>query len=235
MLQVLRTVSVHVAICLGLMAGPHQTGTQPAARQSAVSSCQIGDNPNDIGGDGSTTEHQVTLPSDPTVPGKPTSLRINVRSDFGARGDGVTDDTAAVARAIAAVARAGGGVLYFPTGDYFCQINASLLGSAWIGIEGDGWASVIQWNRGVLLDTTSSTYVVVRNITLKALPGCEINWLASRYAAMPLNGGGMQVDHVKLSGSPTICGLYHVGAEESHYNDCNFHISGAAPSVVLSG
>ena len=37
---------------------------------------------------------------------------------FGAKGDGVTRDTAAIAAAIAAVAAHGGGVLLFPTGTY---------------------------------------------------------------------------------------------------------------------
>jgi polygalacturonase len=45
---------------------------------------------------------------------------IDVRS-FGAAGDGITLDTAAVNRAIAAAARAGGGVVRFPRGTYACH------------------------------------------------------------------------------------------------------------------
>lgn len=41
----------------------------------------------------------------------------NVR-DFGAVGDGVTDDTAAIARALGAATRAKGGVVFFPAGTY---------------------------------------------------------------------------------------------------------------------
>jgi len=41
--------------------------------------------------------------------------------DFGAVGDGVTDDTAAVADAIAAVKAAGGGVVNFPAGNYLLE------------------------------------------------------------------------------------------------------------------
>ena len=231
----LRTFPAQTAILLGLIAVPHQIHAKLPTLQYSEQNLQHSDSPEDAVIGGSIGEPQAPKSAGPTTLRVPVNPRINVKTDFGAKGDGTTDDTAAVARAIAAVAYAGGGVLYFPKGDYFCQINASLLGSAWIGIEGDGWGSVIQWNHGVLLDTTSSTYAVVKNIALKAFPGCEIIWLASRYAALPLNGGGLQVDHVKISGSPSVCGLYHVGAEESHYNDCNFHISGPAPSVVLSG
>jgi hypothetical protein len=38
--------------------------------------------------------------------------------DFGAKGDGVADDTAAISDAIAYMAKAGGGTLYFPSGTY---------------------------------------------------------------------------------------------------------------------
>lgn len=44
---------------------------------------------------------------------------INPRM-FGAKGDGVTDDSAAIGDAIAAVITAGGGILYFPAGKYKC-------------------------------------------------------------------------------------------------------------------
>lgn len=40
--------------------------------------------------------------------------------DFGAVGDGVTNDTAAIQAAIDAVNAAGGGVLFFPAGNYLC-------------------------------------------------------------------------------------------------------------------
>ena len=42
---------------------------------------------------------------------------FNVQN-FGAKGDGITDDTAAIQRAIDAAAAAGGGQVYVPTGTY---------------------------------------------------------------------------------------------------------------------
>ena len=45
--------------------------------------------------------------------------------DFGAKGDGTTDDTIAIQKAIAAVSAAGGGTVFFPTGTY--KITSELI------------------------------------------------------------------------------------------------------------
>jgi hypothetical protein len=50
-------------------------------------------------------------------PWTPSRLAYNVR-DFGAVGDGATKDTAAIAAAIRAASKAGGGTVYFPAGRY---------------------------------------------------------------------------------------------------------------------
>src|SRR5688572_21483988 len=59
----------------------------------------------------------------------------NVRG-FGARGDGVTDDTAACQAAIAACAAAGGGVVYFPAGRY--KLTTTLTSTSSVTLVGDG-------------------------------------------------------------------------------------------------
>jgi hypothetical protein len=52
------------------------------------------------------------------VAGAPTPDQYSVR-DFGAAGDGTTDDTAAFQKALDAARQAGGGVVYAPRGNYF--------------------------------------------------------------------------------------------------------------------
>ena len=55
----------------------------------------------------------------------PVSDYFNVRS-FGAAGDGQTDDTAAFQKTLDAAAKAGGGVVYAPVGNYFFAGNLNV-------------------------------------------------------------------------------------------------------------
>lgn len=52
-------------------------------------------------------------------------MTFNVR-DFGAVGDGATDDTEAIQAAIDAAEAAGGGTVYFPAGDYLLDRGPEL-------------------------------------------------------------------------------------------------------------
>jgi hypothetical protein len=68
-------------------------------------------------------------------------LVLNVNS-YGAKGDGITNDTAAIQAAIDACAAAGGGIVWFPLGRY--KTTRSLLVRAGaIALVGTGYASVI--------------------------------------------------------------------------------------------
>jgi polygalacturonase len=58
---------------------------------------------------------------------------------YGAVGDGVTDDTAAIQAAINAIDAAGGGVLYFPKGTYKkLRSSASITLCSNITVRSDG-------------------------------------------------------------------------------------------------
>ncbi len=74
----------------------------------------------------------------PTVPSGP---RFNVR-DYGAKGDGVTDDTAAIQAAINAAPN-GGSSVYFPGGIYVAN-NFQVVNRHGLRFEGDGLMSVIR-------------------------------------------------------------------------------------------
>ena len=73
---------------------------------------------------------------------------FNVRN-FGATGNGVTDDTAAINSAVVAATAAGGGTIYFPPGTYRVTKPASGFGSIQLTnvqnllFLGDGYASLI--------------------------------------------------------------------------------------------
>jgi len=72
-----------------------------------------------------------------------TKLQENLSvKDFGAVGDGVTNDTTAVQAAINAVVAAGGGRVYFPAGTYLCNVTVNSVYS--VTLYGDGSVSVIK-------------------------------------------------------------------------------------------
>lgn len=73
------------------------------------------------------------------------SLAWTSVKDFGATGDGVTDDTTAIQNAINQVAGQGGGVVWFPYGTY---LISQLTLNAVVGVQlrGSGGDSVLKWS-----------------------------------------------------------------------------------------
>lgn len=79
----------------------------------------------------------------------PASATEELRSfdvrNLGARGDGRTDDTRAVLKAIAAAISAGGGRIYFPAGKYVLSEPIILSTKLPIDFVGDGQSSILLW------------------------------------------------------------------------------------------
>ncbi len=78
-------------------------------------------------------------PSRPSVPGGGGQGWLNVR-EHGAAGDGKALDSPAINSAIATVARAGGGTVYFPAGVYRCY---SLHLASYVSLYLDGGATIL--------------------------------------------------------------------------------------------
>lgn len=79
---------------------------------------------------------------------------VNVQ-ELGAKGDGITNDTAAVQMAVDKAALAGGGIVYFPNGTYIVDMinigaNTVLQGESKAG-------TVIQWSGADTSDTSRTT------------------------------------------------------------------------------
>lgn len=93
-----------------------------------------------------TTE--PTIGSDPTEAvvsvdvNTAASTVFNVKyQEYGAKGDGTTDDTAAIQEAIDA-AEVAGGVVFFPRGTYIC--NELVIAGNHITLQGVGWSSILK-------------------------------------------------------------------------------------------
>ena len=97
--------------------------------------------------------------------------------DFGAVGDGTTDDTAAIQAAINSVSSTGGGTVYLPSGTYkttvplIMKVNVALVGSSKGNFQYNVSSScVINYygsSQCILIDTTNgSTNVEIRNINI---------------------------------------------------------------------
>ena len=71
------------------------------------------------------------------------STIFNIR-EFGATGDGVTDDTTSVAKAIDKCME-NGGVLYIPSGMYVIRSTLTFKSDSQYTISGDGMSSVLLW------------------------------------------------------------------------------------------
>lgn len=87
---------------------------------------------------------------------------FNVAEDFGATGDGATDDRASIQAALTAAATAGGGTVYFPKGRYLLSTSGGTAGGmTWqLAVAGDN--ITLEFEPGaVLVSSVASARVLV--------------------------------------------------------------------------
>lgn len=110
---------------------------------------------------------------------------VNVK-DFGAAGDGVTDDTANIQKALDAVGLAGGGTVLFPAGQY--KISAALLVSyANVTLRGAG-------KDATTIFTTSTTINIIRFYNATAFTGGGVFDLSTSHTNVAAAGTDILVD-----------------------------------------
>jgi len=91
---------------------------------------------------------------------------FNVK-DYGAVGDGVTDDTAAISAAVTALNLNGGGVLYFPVGTYLTTATISLNPDSAI-IRGDGqFSSLLKSSNSVATFSMGTFSIQIEDIGIE--------------------------------------------------------------------
>jgi len=122
----------------------------------------------------------------------------NVRAiQFGAKGDGSTDDTGAIQNAINAANTAGGGPVYFPAGTY--KISSALTLYNNITLAGDGRAvtiikQVTTTAHGLYWTGQNLQYVTVRDLQIQG-PGSG-------------SGIGINLNNTGTGGNPNILGVH---------------------------
>lgn len=113
--------------------------------------------------DGGTPKTLATIVSSIT-----TRLFDVTDAAYGATGDGVTDDRAAVQAAIDAAEAANGGTVYFPPGTYLCSsgLTVSASGDS-ITLLGEGAQSIIRANvNGVIFTLSSCDRVIFSDLVV---------------------------------------------------------------------
>lgn len=119
----------------------------------------------------------------PTEDAVPTTIAQNLgwhlnAKHFGARGDGVTDDTAAIRKAVAYLKLIGGGRLYFPAGTYLVHVASPDYSSS-------------TWNAAGILVDFSNLHMFgdgVGSTTLKCLADQD-NYCVIHYGLVPIQNG----------------------------------------------
>lgn len=174
----------------------------------------------------------------------PYSGRFDVK-DFGAIGDGSTDDTAAITAAIDAARAAGGGIVWFPAGTYITSTQ-TLYGD--ITMQGVGWQSVMKLKASTnahLIDTPTGQvnyYGVIRDLCLDGnrtynTAGDALHLFAATYyrieavKIIQFAGHGIafsgSIDHQTIAPWVVDCGIFECGGHgidaDSSTADCKLH------------
>lgn len=139
---------------------------------------------------------------DGVTAGGGSSGRINVKDDYGATGDGTTDDTTALQNAINA-AIAAGRRLYIPAGTYkFTQLSVTVSGAGKgpLIIEGDGHPYLQFVSRGTILRQIDGTTGTAITFTGNWASNYNITGLTIRdlglYCSNALTGWGIDMFNV---------------------------------------
>ena len=139
--------------------------------------------------------------------------------DFGAKGDGVTVDDAAIQMAVRALVASGGGTLYFPRGTYI--IDTPIIVESNIRLTGDGRSSII-WNKTTApFPQTNCIHVgrskewspgapVVNDASLAELLGGNLTNITTSNAV---------VDNITVKGTGLGLGIWTLNAQNVHIHD----------------
>lgn len=127
---------------------------------------------------------------------------LDAKRDFGARGDGATDDTLAVQKTIdAAAAAQDNAIAYLPAGSYNITATLHITGRDFF-VGGSGWATRLVWKGpagGVMVEVHNPRRVVLENIAIGNDNGAGNNRMDIHQTGSPA-GSSMTYDGVYAYG-----------------------------------
>jgi len=141
--------------------------------------------------------------------------------DFGAVGDGVTDDTAAIQAAIDAVQAAGGGTVYVPKGQYKTTDVIRITGKVnLIGANRTNVSAIVAHHTGAAI------------LSLKGSTGSCVKflWLGTDATTYPKTGitlgrssaasaGHHLIEHIRIQGYFSVAAVYSIASEVNTFVD----------------
>jgi hypothetical protein len=103
---------------------------------------------------------------------------FDAKRDFGARADGIADDTAAIQKTITAAATASGdAIAYLPAGSYVITQTLRITGRDYF-VGGSGWSTRLIWKGpegGVMVEVRDPQRVTLENIAIGSQDGSDQN------------------------------------------------------------
>jgi len=198
------------------------------------------------GGSASSTNNITYLaPASSSVPQTLTSKLSNIVSvtDFGAKGDGVTNDTAAIQAAINAAPS--GSTLLFPCraagGDYLITSPLIFNGKTRMTIEGvtnSGYSCDISFSAtssyNSVVNLVGAWYLSFENIVIDSANASNVpqTVLLLGRASSTAAAGNMIFQNVNVEGYATKALVYSVASEENSYNNVGFFLNGGGAKYV---
>lgn len=162
------------------------------------------------------------------LPAKAPPVRSVDARDHGAKGDGVTDNTAALQQALAAVAQAGGGELFLAPGTY-C-VSRTLRVAKGVTLRGAGVGlSVVQW-LGAKPAADQAPEPLVELADSSGLRGVTVNGAgrdgtkeANAAVRIPQGTRGVKILECELRSAPAGLALSGEVCAEVRVADCTFY------------
>ena len=145
------------------------------------------------------------------------NLSISLK-DFGAVGDGVTDESGALSEAIAHIKSNGGGTLYIPEGEYYTRESFELPSN--IRIKGEGDRSKFVTRNGGIIFRVNATYSNAVNVTKNSLIG-DLSISVADTSVFKV-GDYIKIVSQRVATSQDDAGEYYIGYPTSHNDAVHF-------------